>query len=388
MLSRKKATSAGERPSKSRRKSLSLNLLKTDKRLLPIAIVCVVIAILTIGVYWITVLTGNQQDSLKRPSDSNIGIDIDSNVIPVEAPTTLPRRLDGVMVAASEANPVPACVMIENAAFGGVRPQSGLSQASLVYELIVEGGITRFMAVYAGENSERVGPVRSARDTYLEFVSEYNCAYFHAGGSYTALLAVQSFSLRDVDGLREGGFFWRESRKVSPHNLFTSTENLYTAIDNHSWTKEDPPNYDTWKFVDDDLLSEANETANVIKIGYGGSYDAGYTYNAEHKVYERSTGGQIQTDEVTGETITARNVIVQHVQDGFEIEGKGRINWPVTGEGKVDIFRDGSHILGTWKKDTRQSRTKYFDEAGAEIDLLRGNSWISIVPPFISFEFQ
>src|SRR3989339_2036682 len=103
-------------------------------------------------------------------------------------PKKIPRRIDGVLVKPEESNLLPVCVMIENAAFGGVRPQSGLSQAQLVYEVIVEGGITRFMAVFSNATQANavIGPGRSARDTYLEFVSELELAYAHAGGSYNA----------------------------------------------------------------------------------------------------------------------------------------------------------------------------------------------------------
>lgn len=303
-----------------------------------------------------------------------------------EEPTVLARHLDGMMVAAADANIVPACVMIENAAFDGVRPQAGLSAASVVYEVIVEGGITRLMAVYGGESADAIGPVRSARDTYLEFASEYNCGYAHAGGSYTAMQAIPRFDMRNIDALLESKYFWRDSSKYAPHNLFTSSENLYTAItDGHSWDAE--PVYAVWNFVNDDELP-AGETATEVNIAFGGSYDVQYRYNAEGKYYERFNGGVMQTDENTGKTLTTRNIVIETVPEGIFIEGKGRVNFAVTGEGDVYIFRNGVMTKGTWKKADRLDRTRYYDETGAEIALARGNTWVEIVPAGYSYDWK
>ncbi|MFA6475234.1 MAG: DUF3048 domain-containing protein [Patescibacteria group bacterium] len=303
-----------------------------------------------------------------------------------ETSTTAARHSDGMIVAKADANKVPACVMIENAAFDGVRPQAGLSAASVVYEVIVEGGITRLMAVYAGETADKIGPVRSARDTYLEFASEYNCAYAHAGGSYTAMLAIPRFNMRNVDALYDGTWFWRDNAKYSPHNLFTSSDNLDKAInDGHSW--KDEPVYAVWNFVDDNALP-TDTTATTVSIAFGGSYDVLYQYNADDKNYERTNGGALQTDSNTGKTLTARNIIVQHVPPGIFIEGKGRVNFSVTGEGEVEIVRNGVITKGTWKKADRLDRTRFFDDANKEIPLARGNTWVEIVPEGTTVEVK
>ncbi len=314
-------------------------------------------------------------------------------------PTIIPRRIDGMLVAREDANFVPACVMIENAAFGGVRPQSGLSSSLVTYEVIVEGGITRYMAVFAGEEVDEIGPVRSARDTYLEIASEYNCMYSHAGGSYTALLALQRFSLRDLDALREYGYFWRDARKFAPHNLFTSWDNLHNAIVDHNWENEEPPSFDSWNFVDegsfvdndesraieseDELQAQPTNNATTSIIRYGGSYDSEFKYNPDLMAYERYNGGQLQTDAGTGEALTVKNVIIQYTGEGTSIEGKGRVNWPVTGEGVVEVLHEGKRWTGKWKKDSRLERTRFVAENGMEIPLVRGSSWVSFVPTHI-----
>jgi hypothetical protein len=312
--------------------------------------------------------------------------------------------------------------MIENAAFGGVRPQSGLNSASVVYEVIVEGGITRFMAVFAGEQSDEVGPVRSARDTYLEFASEYDCMYTHAGGSYTAMTAIPRFGLRDLDALREPQFFWRDSTKYAPHNLFTSTEKLEEAVVAHSWHLEDEPDYESWNFVEavgapevseetdsaeavegedtvagedteegaavveEETVENGEEAISQLQILFGGSYNVQYDYNDEGNYYERTNGNILQTDAATGETLRTNNIVVMHVGAGTSIEGKGRINWPVTGEGDVEIYHDGRVYYGTWKKPSRTERTQFYDADGELLPLVQGNTWVEVVPDHITVE--
>mgnify|MGYP000278806375 FL=1 len=316
-------------------------------------------------------------------------------VVPEES-KEIPRHIDGVIVPREEANPHLVCVMIENAAFGGVRPQSGLSKASVVYEVIVEGGITRLMAVFANDDDDKadiIGPVRSARDTYLEFAAEYNCPYAHAGGSYTAMLALRERNFRDVDGLKERGFY-RRAGKVSPHNLFISWDDLQTLAGGHNW-RDEAPTYTPWAFADplDTAARPGNDATNkarTVKVGFGGSYDVEFRYNADENVYERYDGGVAHKDELTNDVIKTKNVVLYHVADGDSIEGKGRINWPVTRPegGDVDIIHDGMVTKGKWKKGAASERVSFVDADGKDIPLTRGNTWVEVVPPHISSSIE
>lgn len=378
------------------KKPISLDfskLIKPFKNNHKVQFIALIIAIILIVSAACISLFIFQQPEKKKTTKNNYAIDINEfadNQEVAPEPTTLPRRLDGLMVSKADANRVPVCVMIENAAFDGVRPQAGLSAASVVYEVIVEGGITRLMAVFAGEKTDQVGPIRSARDTYLEFASELDCAYTHAGGSYTAMVAIDDFKLKDIDALREGKYFWRDSNKNSPHNLFSSTDNLYTAVsDGHSW--KDESTYESWLFQDDSENRKHEGDADYvseINIGFGGSYDVTYKFNQENNNYERFNGGVEHKDSNTDKILKVRNVIIQKVPEGWYLEGKGRINFAVTGEGEAVIFNQGTVIKGTWKKANRLSRTKYYDSSGKEIPLVRGNIWVEIVPEDKSYSWK
>lgn len=296
--------------------------------------------------------------------------------------TVAARRLDGMIVSSADSNLWPVCLMVENAAFDNVRPQSGLSQASVVYEVLVEGGITRLLAVYAGETSEKIGPIRSARDTYIEFVSELDCLYGYAGGSFTAVQATQNLELKTLNALSsDGKYYWRDKSIFAPHNLFTSSELLTLAVRDKQLNDREP-GYESWTFRSqpESAATEARQ-ATLITVDFSTpGYQVRWEYKAEDGYYERFNGGELQIDKETGETITARNVIVQMVPPGEYIEGKGRINFSVTGEGKVYVFRNGEVIEGVWKKQDRVSRTQFFDSTGQTIELNRGNTWVEILP--------
>lgn len=292
------------------------------------------------------------------------------------------RRLDGMIVAKAQSNQWPVCLMVENAAFDGVRPQSGLSQASVVYEVIVEGGITRLMGVYAGEKAGKIGPVRSARDTYIEFVSELDCLYGYAGGSFTAVQATESLALKTLNALSsDGRFYWRDKNIFAPHNLFTSSDLISLAYRDKALDSREPE-FETWMFRDQPQgVTPGSRQASIISIDFSTpAYAVQWQYNAVEGYYERYNGGELHLDKETGKALTARNVVVQLVPPGEFIEGKGRINFSVTGEGKVLIFRSGEVIEGTWKKTNRVSRTKFFDDQGKLIELNRGNIWVEILP--------
>lgn len=301
---------------------------------------------------------------------------------PVAPSLISPRRLDGMPVATADANKWPIAVMIENAAFDGVRPQAGLSRALMVYEVIVEGGITRFMAVFGGEQASLIGPVRSARDTYLEFASELHAVYTHAGGSYTAMQSLWNFKeLTNLDALSaDGKYFWRDNSRYSPHNLFTSTEKL-TLMLRDKGLLDKTADFTSWRFADNTDLTDNTNIINDVQLDFSTpSYSVEWKYNTEGKYYERYNGGALQQDRMNNEVLTAKNVVVQIVPPGWYIEGKGRINFSVTGEGKAYIFNQGHLTEATWKKADRVSRTLFYDSTGKEITFNPGNIWMEVLP--------
>lgn len=293
------------------------------------------------------------------------------------------RLLDGMPVEEGRtANPQPVAIMIENLPV--TRPQSGLSGASLVYEVLVEGGATRFLAVYAGagpQSLSKIGPVRSARSYYLEWASEFGPLYGHAGGSPEALRAILDFHMKDFNGIgREARYFWRNRGLSAPHNLFTSNEFITRALHDMNLTNG-RPNFRSWIFKDEASLAQRRASGQFVRIDFSGlAFQTEWRYDQATNNYLRFNAGVLHTDALSGEQLRAKNVIVQVIPPVLAVGEKGRLTLDVHGSGRAFIFRDGQQLTGTWRKADRLDRTLFFDESGNEIQFDRGNTWVEIVP--------
>ena len=270
------------------------------------------------------------------------------------------------------------------------RPSTGLAQAELVYEIVTEGGITRFLAVYWRNDAEKLMPVRSVRVFHLPIVLELDGILVHYGlatpkrGAKEAnvLDALKELPVRNIDGGQwddNGPFFRDERQSYSPeHTAYTNTEMIRIVAENQGW--QGPPQFDPWLFKDDPNEDFQIVSAPVIHLSFGVSnlpaYDVRWVYDEATNSYFRSQGGQVARDEVSGEQLTAKNVVVQFVNVNY-IEQKMQLP-SMIGEGKAIIFQDGQATEGTWEKLTARSRTRYFDKNGHGIEFNRGTTWLEI----------
>lgn len=363
------------------------------RRIIVLTVVASLLSLAAIGVWIGIVLVWRNQAQIAPITTTP------TTVVAVTQPTKKPkvkkpnlaaRQTDGVLVAQDQSDLYPIALMIENAAFGGVRPQAGLSYAQIVYEMVVEGGITRFMAVFAGDMPKVIGPVRSARPTYLEFVSEYDALYGYAGGSPEALSAISGLGLKDLSALTaDSRFFYRDISRVAPHNLFTSDQLLELARRDKQLASATAA-FDSWQFQDDDKPMRAPMDPNYVSIDFGSGplYAVKYIYDYATNTYRRYHGGQEHLDATTGKPIQVKNVVVEIVPPAIPAGDEGRVNLAVTGEGKVYIARDGQVIEGTWRKADRTTRTLWYDDSGQQIPLDRGNIWIEILPQTGTIDYQ
>lgn len=299
--------------------------------------------------------------------------------------------INGVMMTKSEFEEAltrkPLLVMMDNLV--DARPQTGLNQADLVYEALVEGGITRFMPLYWQSAPQKVGPVRSMRAYFLDWIAEWGDPLFmHIGGAggpetnskANALAMIQQYGMKSV-GISVGGNFWREPGKVAPHNAYSSTVDLWEKAKNINWIG--PAKFESFKFKDDEKKENRPESGEV-KFSWNGwgqsAYSVTWTYESKDNLYFRKQGGQTQTDDETGEQLNARNVILQFSLQTLANDARGHILYETVGSGRALIFRDGKVIEGTWEKTSRTARTKFYDENGSEVELNRGRIWIEVVP--------
>ena len=221
-------------------------------------------------------------------------------------------------------NERPIAIMIDN--HKDAWPQAGLQKAYMVYEIIVEGGETRLMALFKGADLEKIGPVRSARHYFLDYAMENDAIYVHFGESPQAASDIKKYSIQDIDGISEDGTtFWRVKDKYSPHNAVTSKEKLLASIKNKKY-KTTSNQESVLNYVTDEVNLEEGQGAVSVTIPHSDLQTVKYVYDEEHKVYERYARGKEQVDWDTQETVTTKNIIITFC-DNYTLsdtENKGR----------------------------------------------------------------
>lgn len=316
------------------------------------------------------------------PGTPSVQTNSEPNLNTLQTPQTLRRLLDGVFVPSEQdAAVVPVSIMIEN--LSTIRPQSGLGQASVVYEALAEGGITRFMAIYAGPGElSSIAPVRSSREYFVDWADEYGGVYAHAGGSPAALDHL-SGDQKLVDLNQIGGdqiYFWRDSSLAAPHNLVTSSEKMAFAI--RDYLGEQPvASFEPWLFKADAKKEDRPTGEHHVQIDFSSdSYAVDWKYERKTNTYIRSNGGQEQVDQLTNKALKAHTVVVQFVATSLSDVQTGRLEMQTVGSGKAAVFIDGGRIDGIWKKADDLARTRFYTNQGDEIKFNAGTLWIEIVP--------
>lgn len=340
-------------------------------------VMLVVIVLVVLGSTVGTALAFRSSRQPKPTSQSSTNVLQNSNQA-----QKLRRLLDGVFVETQQAAAViPVSIMIENLSL--VRPQRGLGEASVVYEALAEGGITRFMAVFAGPGQmSSVGPVRSSREYFVDWADEYGGVYAHVGGSPQALEHL-SGDQKLVDLNQIGGdqiYFWRDSETEAPHNLLTSSEKMAFAI--RDYLGEQPvASFEPWLFKEDAVKADRPTGDHHVQIDFStDSYAVDWKYERKTNTYVRSNGGEAQVDQLTNEPLRAHTVVVQFVATSLVDQATGRLDMQTVGTGEAVIFVDGQRIDGTWKKSDEGARTRFYNKQDEEVKFNAGTIWIEVVP--------
>lgn len=304
----------------------------------------------------------------------------------------------------------PLAVMIENSP--DARPQSGLSDADIVFEAIAEGGVTRFMGMfYCGvqKYDTVIAPVRSARTYFIDWASGFNYPmYVHVGGANTpgpadALGQISEYGWNlenDINQFSVGyPTFVRNATRVgrdvaTEHTMETTSEALWEVAADRDWTNIAPERkfgrttiggddwnetYEGWVFQDD-----VPAVGDVTKVSYEfwngwSEYGVSWEYNSETNAYKRVMAGEPHLDINNDKQIEASNVIVLFTQEKGPIDELKHMLYTTTGTGNANIYMNGEEIKATWSKPTRESELTFTDRKGNEIEFARGLTWISVV---------
>jgi hypothetical protein len=297
----------------------------------------------------------------------------------------------------------PLGVMIEN--HENARPQSGLNSADIVYEIVAEGGITRTLAIFYCQIPVQVGPIRSARTYFLDFISEYGDSplYAHVGGANTpgpadALSQINEYGWGGYNDLNQFsiGFptFWRDYNRLghataTEHTMYSTTDKLWKFAedkrglgvkgeDGTPWNK----GFTAYKFKD----NESKGSAQTIHIEHWPSYDdyfIDWVYDPATNSYNRKTGGASHLDKNNNKQLNAKNIVVLYMaesnaNDGYE--NNAHLLYDTEGTGKAAIFMDGKRVNGQWSKEGRTDKTIITGANGDEIEFNRGKIWFHVIP--------
>jgi len=290
----------------------------------------------------------------------------------VVKPTTEPSRLTGVTITPELNQRGVVGIMIENSP--DARPQSGLKDAGVVFEAIAEGGITRFLTLFQEAQPDYIGPVRSVRPYYLDWLQGFDAPIAHAGGSADGLAKIRNENIPDLDQFANGGSYMRVNTRYAPHNLYTTMAKLdalraakgftTSTFEGFARKAEAPVNTPTARSID----------FNISSFLYSPHYD----YDAATNTYKRSQGGRPHTDERSGIQI-APKVIIANVMSYGIASNRVNSNYNTIGSGKSYIFQDGTVTIGTWEKTGSKKQMVFKDSSGKVIKLNPGQTWISAV---------
>ncbi|WP_300415673.1 DUF3048 domain-containing protein [uncultured Oscillibacter sp.] len=280
----------------------------------------------------------------------------------------------------------PAAIMLNN--LKAAQPQLGISQADIIYEVPVEGGITRMLCLYQTvEGIETLGSVRSARPYFVELALGHDAIYIHAGGSQEAYANLRSWKVDHMDGVRGGEdakIFWRdpERRKNNgyEHSLITSGEKI---LDYLAKGKIPTKHGDGWNYLQafkEDGTPAAGEAAEHVKVRFS-SYKTGtFDYDAASGKYLLGQYGKEHVDGSTGEQVGAVNVLVLKTSTAV-LDDVGRLRVQTTGEGEGFFFCGGKGVPIHWSRSDRNSPFSYTLEDGSSLALGQGNSYVCIISP-------
>ncbi len=287
---------------------------------------------------------------------------------------TVPSTLSGLPVNPSaNARPITA-VMIENTP--AARPQSGLSQAGVVFEALTEGGISRFMALYQDQTPTNVGPVRSVRPYYIDWALGFDAPIAHDGGSPLALSDLTAWGAKNLDQMYNPGPYTRISSRPAPHNLYASIPGLISLEASNGWTSS---NYNGWPRKADAPSKNPNAANIVFNLSYS-TYNVQYTYDTATNSYNRNEDGAPQIDANNNQQLSPKVVIgmiVPYSLGPLDSSNAYYSVYQTIGTGQAYVFQDGTVTIGTWSKTSANAPLQFLDSSGQPIKLNAGQTWIT-----------
>lgn len=267
-------------------------------------------------------------------------------------------------------------VMINNHPIA--RPQSGLNKADIVYELLAEGGVTRFLAIFQSEKPEVVGPVRSARDYYIELAKGFNSLYIAHGYSPEAKTMLENGYVDNLNGQNyDGTLFERASFRKAPHNSYITYENILRGAEERNFQMDQPPSSFTF-LTEEEIAGLSGKDGYNVHISYLSNdlFNVQYAYDDTLEKYKRFSNGEQTIDYETNEPVLLDNLFIIETEHKT-IDKKGRRFIDLTSGGKGYILQKGKRTEVEWiNKNGRIVPILN----GKEHGFIPGKTWVNVIP--------
>lgn len=274
----------------------------------------------------------------------------------------------------------PYAVMINNNHVAW--PHAGLQDAYITYEIIVEGGITRLMALFKDQETAKIGSVRSSRHYFLDYALENDAIYTHFGWSPKAESDISALGVNNINGLVDNAF-WRDTTLdvAYEHTAFTNMEKMVDVAKKKGFIRKTNKDLLLNYSIDEINLEEKenSQIANSVYIKYSNYHNTSYEYDNTNKVYKRTMSGVKHVDAITKKQYTVKNIIVAKVKNTI-MDSYGRQDLKNIGSGEGYFITNGYAVPITWSKSSRNSQTIYKYLNGEEIVVNDGNTYIQIQP--------
>ena len=304
----------------------------------------------------------------------------------------MPAPLTGAPVTEKVAERHVVAVMIDD--ISAARPQSGLSQADVVWHAPAEGGIPRYMAMFQSVGPTSVGPIRSARLYYIAWAAEWRSVYAHAGGSPQALALLRTSQGRgkavyNADEFRWSRYLYRVDYRYPPHNVYSDTKSLQQAV--QAGRREAGPGAGTRVDVRPRRAARSSGPRAARSSSPTTRTRSPTDYDRESNTYKRSVsveGKQFDAGTKPKTRIAPKNVIVMRVAFVPLGDKKRRLDGQVTGSGTAWVSTNGKTVKGTWRKKSFTAPTRFYGPDGKQLPLTIGQTFIQVVPKSTKITIQ
>ena len=343
-------------------------------------------------------------------------------------PEPIINPITGIEVESEDALPSrPIQVSIPNDTYGAV-PQSNITQADIIYEMPVEGELTRLQAIYYGEIPEEFGPNRSIRYYFADLATEYKAASVGYGWGKHARDQMKSNNVHYLNGMDHPELWKRVDKKKAPNNAYIEWKDVEAFGNEHHWFDEKQV-IEPWTFRNDkwteeqeqakadaqaviDEKSESTEEADVQAVEKAKKIveyvpekatdlhvkalgcDSTCTWDAEKGKYLRYWYGDPYVDLETNEQLEFDNILVQKVHSDIMTDEngasdpKGRLTIDLYAGGEALLFTQGEVVKGTWSRDGADSRTVFKDELGRDFAFTPGKTWVYVLDQDKEFSYE